>query len=226
MAPNSNRVDFPIDNEVISSLTTQVGFLNYQEVDVELGEPNVLVRYADMLNNRLLGERGSLWHVTSEELVDYFMTLIYIRVARVNQEMSRVNSYDKFLVIPSFMLAYLKQVGIAHNDDFGVTLRPKMKSDFVPMQPVKMSEISNQLRVIKSLGIEYSDAMPGTFKGFWDFMSLQYVDGHIAGHNPDVHPGVALAASFVEMLQTEKVFNPLISYGTGTYFSRVVDRLA
>lgn len=226
MSYSNTSADVIQDADVLRVLSEHnSGYIKFQTVDTIFSKPNVLVDYVDVLWDRLLSARGELLNVSREEMLEYILTLVWIRIKHVRDERRDLNDYDRFLTIPAFVSTYLRLIGRATSDELGVEVLPKMDSEFVPLSPEKMKEISSRLRFMRQIGLEFTDVLPQDRRGDWSFMTLQYVGSEVASHSADVHPGVGLAGSFVQMQQVAQVFNPLVTYGAASAYRRVVSRL-
>lgn len=202
------------------------GYIAWREAEVLFSDPKLIREYAETLYERLDCSIGCSFtnEITVDDLVNYFMTLVMIRVDYVNGGSKRSRDYDRFAVIPAFMSQYLRQIGVVISDGLGVTLRPAFAYDHV-LDESAFRRVSASLRKMSGVGLEFTDAMPRNARGNWDFMSLQHLRDCVVSHSDEVHPSVALAGSFVDMKQVEEIFNPLVTYGSVSSYARVVSGL-
>ena len=223
---SSPEGDDLVSSEIASAMAFLApGYLEWRQIEVEFSSPNLLTDYAHALQEqRELYDPESAEVISEQQVLDYLMTLVYLRIAKVRKNVSKFRDYDLWLTIPSFMNVYLKQIGTTIDSSIGVRLDPTF-GDYKVLSPAETRTVSNALRRLASHRFEFTDQFPRDLKGSWAFMTLQHLDDKVVSHKPDVHMGLALASSFIKMEQLGSCFTPLVSYGSVNSYKVVINKL-
>lgn len=207
------------------------GYREWVTIEVRFAESSLLREYAEAFFSALEFEgiiANSMNSPSPEHLELYFHTLLWMRIQKVNGN-SRPRSgnqpYDYFLEMPAFISAYLKQVGRASDNTLGIEFVPVIDEEFTPMDPKAMRYLSDMIRALGPKGYEMTDQFPRDLHGSWDFMTFQLIDDTIVSNQPDIHIGLAVAASLVRMEQTKSLFVPIISYGSVDAYRAMIHKL-
>jgi hypothetical protein len=183
-----------------------------QETSVEVGISPLM----EELARNICAECVDL-KVDEDVLIKYFQTLTALRVDIANREVKdpdwRQNQRHPW-VLPVLFSVALAQIGVVHEVNSGITLRPFNKDEYA-LSVDECRRVSAQLNTITRYGYEVAREIPQTSAGNFDTMSVQLVEQVLRGRAFDpVHPVHAFLAAFLNARHAEALFSPTISYGS------------
>lgn len=213
----ASRNSFQTANDMVRSVSPS--YIEWQNVDVCFGHSDLLVDYSAALVDSVLVELDS-FQLNAQEVEEYLLTLLWIRVNYVNDRVSLVREYTRDVVVPAFWSQYLEQVGTVTLDDFGLKLSPQM--DYEPLSAEVFNQRTIIMRKLSRTTISYAKQLPRDRRGSEKFMTLQRIDNNIVSHRNDVEPWTAFCGAFVATEQLAAVYTPLVNYGSIHSYSRAV----
>lgn len=151
--------------------------------------------------------------ISSDKFLNYFKTLLFLRIARVNSAESQiVRAYIKDqrnYLIPAFVSTLINSIGKATDSDFGFLFVPTttISADEL-LSPSEMVEISTKLKTLNKEGlvcVETGIAM--TPYGELSMMATLNIQGDILSYRKD-HPIYGFYASFLKHTITSDIMNP------------------
>lgn len=213
----ASRNQFKTAEEMVRSVSPS--YIQWHEVPVNFGKPDLLSDYADALADSVLVELDS-FQLNAQEVEDYLLTLLWIRINYVNNRMSAISGYTRDVVVPAFWSQYLEQVGVVTLDDYGIQLFPTM--DREPLSAEVFNQRTIVMRKLSRTSIAYAKQLPRDRRGSEKFMTLQRIDNDIVSHRNDVEHWTAFCGAFVAMEQLTAVYTPLVNYGNVASYGRAV----
>lgn len=208
----SNKFRDVAEHNVAASYISQQTY----EVDM-LGSDCLIDQFAKVEYSAINAEvtrTGGVVTFSENDFVLFCRQAVITRVHWVLGEKYLTHPNDK-IMIPSFLMNIIMQIGLAYEVRLGITLKPKAGlKDVLTIDKVR--EISFFLRSIKSYdgGLGYLKDKTGV----WDFMSMTLVNNQIQRYNADAHPVFALMASVVGPKLVQSVLSPLVRYGDMNFF--------
>lgn len=208
-----------------------VGPAEFDRVQAKfLIEEGALKDYAEALVDNLNATtlvRGE--GLTTDQMVRYLNTLLYLRILMVNHDSQRHRWLDlvPYPTIPAFFAVFLESVGIARDLTLGIEIVPEFGGSAEDvMEPQEFRAFSNQLARFSKAGFEYAETFPRDIEGSWDLMSMQLIHGEIRNHDGKAHVIYALLASLYTQTITEGVLLPRVTYGRVDRFRGLIAELA
>lgn len=166
---------------------------------------------------------------TTDQMVKYLNTLLYLRILQVNRDSSRNRWLDRVPhpTVPAFFSIFLENVGIARDQMLGIELIPEFGGSTEDvLEPQEFQRFSYELARFDRAGFEYATTLPRGVDGSWDLMSMQLIEGEIRNHDGKAHVAYALLGSLYTQTITEGVLLPRVTYGRVDRFRGLVAQLA
>lgn len=141
------------------------------------------------------------FEISTEEFLKYFKTLLFLRVARVNNVTnSAVNGYKNIqrnLLIPAFVHILINSIGRATDTDYGFTFVPQVDINSVDlMSPEQMQDVSRRLVTLNREGLVCTETgVSMNPAGELSVMATLNIQGEILSYKKD-HPVYGFYASF------------------------------
>lgn len=153
-----------------------------------------------------------LFQVTEEEFLKYFKTLLYLRVARVNnvqnETLKAYRSDMRNYLIPAFVSTLINSIGLASDNNYGFSFRPLYSIEGTDvMTPTEMWDVTRRLKTLNVEGlvcIETGIAMSPL--GELAMMATLNVQGEVLGYKKD-HPIYGFYASFFKHQLVDSTIN-------------------
>lgn len=208
-----------------------VGPVEFDRVQAEfLVTEGALRDYAEALvdnlnSTTLVKSRG----FTTDQMVKYLNTLLYLRILTVNRDQTRSRWLDKvpYPTVPAFFSVFLENVGIARDQTLGIEIIPKFggSADDI-LEPDEFQRMSYELARFDKAGFEYASTLPRGIHGSWDLMTMQLIQGEVRNQDGKAHVVYALLGSLYTQSITEGVLLPRVTYGSVDRFRGLVAQLA
>jgi len=151
---------------------------------------------------RLAPSRGlkELDDLTSEDILNYLKTLVWMRVNYVNRvRLKNGENWDVLyhqLAVPSLMYQILICLGKVRDNEFNIEFIPTTTlSESEILSAAEMSVISDLMVRLHQNGLNCVFGMPKEREGELGFMALQHVSNTVVGYRKD-HPVYGFLASF------------------------------
>lgn len=224
-------------NEKIKSAFNDSKLMNKAtiNVSVEMNPSQLLDKMAEEINKdimRLTNFVGSAdYMVGTEDILKYLKTLVFLRVAFVNNELhdmlKNYRSLAKHLGVPVLMYQCLISMGVAYDRDFAIRFNPTYSIDDSDLlSPEEMESISDIFTRLENVGMKIVIGIPRDEAGELDFMALSHVAGEVVGYRRS-HPVYGFLASFFAQKQLSEVTGLMcrVLYGYQTDYSLYVSKL-
>lgn len=166
---------------------------------------------------------------TTDQMVKYLNTLLYLRILIVNRDPSRKRWLDRvpYPTIPAFFAVFLANVGIARDQTLGIEIIPEFGGSAEDvLEPQEFQDFSYELARFDKAGLEYAKVFPRGIDGSWDLMTMQLIQGEIRNQDGKAHVIYALLGSLYTQSITEGVLLPRVTYGRVDRFRSLVAELA
>lgn len=207
---------------------------NLLEVVVEL-TPSRLFKDASRVysleSQRVIRFTGNESFIISEEQFEkYFITLLYLRVMRVNNVQNNTTSMYRGdmrgYYVPAFVHTLLTSIGIAVDRDFGFKFVPSVKIDANDLLSAEeMRAISSKLSILSREGLTCVDTgVSMRPEGELSFMAVLNISEEVLSYKKD-HPVYGFYASFFNHQIVDSVMNPSqfrIRYGSEAEYATYV----
>jgi hypothetical protein len=208
--------------------------VGYDEVKVVIDPTSkVLEAYVEELYFNIqtsVSLTGGNFGVTEEEFILYCHTLVKYRVDYVcsgrGKSVKVPFGPTERIVVPSYLSCVLQNIGRAVHAEFGLEFMPEMKEGLKYLEPDEMRRISNSLKLLKGIGLEYAEGYSRNKDGSLDFMTMSLMDGMVRNISKDPHPVYALLSSTLGVRGVETVLSPRITYGNVDHLTSLVRGLA
>lgn len=153
------------------------------------------------------------FNISSDSFLKYFTTLLYLRVARVNNNQNNtVKAYAADLrnyLIPAFVSTIINSIGKATDSDYGFMFVPTTDISVEDLlSPSEMRVISRKLETLNKEGlvcIETGIAMSPY--GELSMMATLNIQGEVLSYKKD-HPIYGFYAAFLKHSLISDVMNP------------------
>lgn len=193
--------------------------------EVDFSKPN------DMLEDytRLLVSEGNRLspvakkdYFSAMELTRYLQSLLWIRVSLVNNTLPRDYAViAKTACIPILWAALIDLVGVATDEDFGITFKPVMTINAeMLMSPSEMVEMSHRIKALERNGFRQTTSGVGRqVEGDLGFMALNHIETEVVSYRRD-HPMYAFFSSFFNLQSLETIIGmkSRIAFGSKDQF--------
>jgi len=201
-------------------------------VDVDLSvTTKMLDEYVRILlteANRIAGVHHQDFFELSE-MLRYLHTILWVRVNNVSNSLPREYlPVSKMAHIPILWAAVIELVGVANDEDFGISFRPKfdIKSDKL-MSPSEAMEFSRLLGSIERNGFKQTTTGVGRqAEGDLGFMAMSHLESVVVSYRRD-HPMYGFFSSFFQLQTLELLtgLRPRIVYGSKDQFQLYLSAL-
>lgn len=183
---------------------------SFESISVEIDPKMMLNDYAKAYVqefHRRNPVRAEAVGLTEEELYDYFVGLIAIRIESINGG-CKVWREAKQLLIPSWIEFTLSQIGEVVDVDRGLRFIPTLKHQ---IDINKLLAVSDKLRAFIADGVSlHKDAFPRGTEGDPETMSMAIIGQYVYSQTKDAHPIASYVASFLGFkLMEEATFKML-----------------
>lgn len=183
---------------------------SFELISVEINPKMMLNDYAKAYVqefHRRNPARAEAVGLTEEELYDYFVGLIAIRIESVNGGCKAWRE-AKQLLIPSWIEFTLSQIGEVVDVDRGLRFIPTLNH---PVEIDKLLTVSDKLRAFIPDGVSlHKDAFPRGTEGDPETMSMAIIGQYVYSQSKDAHPIASYVASFLGFkLMEEATFKML-----------------
>lgn len=203
-------------------------YRKWRVVKVHFSEPVLVRDYAELLSERLAFSVSVKRSFDPEELVEYFTTLVALRISYVNNarfiDAERTldrRMYNDSVTVPDIINVILNQVGRVVDQELGYEVIPVM--DKTPLlEPKRFNQLSIELRDLRALGVAYSMVLPRDRQGDPLFMTLQLADNVVVGSDPKVHPTQVFLGAFFKATQEDAVIQPLLDFAEVSSLRRII----
>lgn len=181
-----------------------------EEITVQLNPQIFVEGYAkaylgEMVRRNPMRAKASA--ITADDLQDYFMSLIAIRMEQI-QGHCPVWRQAKELYVPAWIQFVLSRIGRVVDVERGLMITPSMKSEY---DIDKMLSVSNRLSVFKSDGIAIlKDAFPRSIEGDKDLMMMAIINGYVQSMTSVPHPIQSYISAFLGMRLEEEATYKLL----------------
>lgn len=179
-------------------------------VDVELAPSDLLYHLAKCYHLEIQRLNTSQVNLINELSVDdvfkYFNTLIYMRVGRINHELSpEFNKVYRRVVVPTMVYQLARAIGEVFDSEYGIRMFPgyTVKSDEI-LSVDSMLDISDRLKMLQTNGLSQVDGLPNESDGDLDFMVMNYVDGDIFSYRRS-HPTFGFLSAFFKRRMSQEI---------------------
>lgn len=207
---------------------------NLLEVVVDLAPSRLFqdaARVYSLESQRVTRFTGNDNFVISEnEFERYFITLLYLRVMRVNNVQNNVtNMYRgdiRNYYVPAFVHTLLTSIGIAVDRDFGFKFVPSVtvEADML-LSAQEMRMLSDKLSFLSREGLTCVDTgISVRPEGELSFMAVLNISEEVLSYKKD-HPVYGFYASFFKHQVVDSVINPShfrIRYGSEDEYATYV----
>lgn len=166
---------------------------------------------------------------TTDQMVKYLNTLLYLRILTVNHDHLRHSWLDQvpYPTVPAFFAVFLENVGVVRDQTLGIEIVPEFGGSAEDvLEPQEFKHFSYELARFGKAGLEYATALPRSVEGSWDLMTMQLIQGEIRNQDGKAHVVYALLASLYTQTITEGVLLPRVTYGRVDRFRGLVAELA
>lgn len=207
---------------------------NLLEVIVELTPSRLFkdaARVYSLESQRVIRFTGNESFIISEEQFEkYFITLLYLRVMRVNNVQNNTTSMYRGdmrgYYVPAFVHTLLTSIGIAVDRDFGFKFVPSVKIDANDLLSAEeMRTISSKLSILSREGLTCVDTgVSMRPEGELSFMAVLNISEEVLSYKKD-HPVYGFYASFFNHQIVDSVMNPSqfrIRYGSEAEYATYV----
>lgn len=167
--------------------------------------------------------------LTTDQMVKYLNTLLYLRILTVKRDHSRNRWLDQvpYPTVPAFFAVFLENVGVARDQTLGIEIVPEFGGSAEDvLEPQEFRRLSYELARFGKAGFEYATALPRGVEGSWDLMTMQLIQGEIRNQDGKAHVIYALLGSLYTQTITEGVLLPRVTYGRVDRFRGLVAELA
>lgn len=204
----------------------------FSEVPVEVDfNSEVLLTYSEELFNNInmaVSLKGGNFMIEEEEFMKYINTIIKMRIDYVRGYRVMCGPTERF-VVPAFLSLVLSNIGRARHLDYGIELVPKLVGDLKGQVFDKQADfmtVSNALRLLRGIGLEYAEGYSRDKEGSFDFMTMTLIDGIVRNISKEPHPVYALLSATLNVRGIESVLSPRITYGNVSHLANLVRGLA
>lgn len=230
MATSNSKLAIEQAKATVDALGIRPEPVDFQVHRVTLNPENstVFQEYTEALVHNLNAQAeayGSSLRVGLDEMRSYLLRLLRERVAQVTRDGKQLIGRSS-VVIPSFWVIVLENVGRASDETLGLTLIPEMEDIHEFSTYSDIDAFSSKLRAFSRYGLSFGDQMPRDLTGSWEFMTCQVIKSFVLRHDSSCHPVYALVASTMEMNSLGAVITPRVQYGHTEHFRQLVREFA
>lgn len=173
---------------------------------------------------------GVIDELSVDDVFKYINTLIYMRVGKINHELSP--SYLRLyrrVVVPVMVYQLSISIGEVQDDDYGINLFPAytVNGDEI-LSADSMLDISDRLQMLETNGLAQVQGLPNDVSGDIEFMVMQYVNDEVLSYRKS-HPVYGFLSAFFTRRMSEEITQGIsrIYYGdVNTYRTQLAKVLA
>lgn len=210
-------------NTVVVEVTLEPSNLFREAANVYFLEGERVMRFTSNPN----------FSISEDEFLNYFSTLLYLRVARVNgvQDATTKNYMADFRTynVPAFIHNLLSSIGKAIDYDFGFEFVPKVKVDVNSLLGAsEMRDISKRLAMMAREGLVCVDTGISLLPtGELALMATMNISEEILSYRKD-HPIYGFYAAFFKHNLVSEMLDPKmlrIKYGSANDYNMLVQQI-
>jgi hypothetical protein len=169
--------------------------------------------------SRLNRSGSHIYDVLDEELMyKYFNTLVWMRVAYINNEktFSPYREVAQFVAVPVLVYQLIISIGRVHDVEWNIHITPRYTTDGDDLLSVdELTQVSSLLRGLENNGLKQVIGMPNDKQGDFEFMVMNHINNRITSHRVS-HPVYGFLAAFLESTGSRAIYDQVqrIHYGT------------
>lgn len=172
-------------------------------------------------------------YISNETMKSYLRTLVFMRVAYVNNKISReYNQIKEQLVVPSFFSIVLAAIGNVDDKENGVVLVPEYQYEeeqapLLFLSPSEMIATSSKINRLVEDGFKAVKQWTKDKEGILDFMALTIVEKTVKSYRRGSKTYAIFASLFSRMaIQQATGLNYRVTYGKTSQYALDLSALA
>lgn len=198
----------------------------FTNVEVKIDPTDLLQDFSSAFYYELFRTQDRLVdkvEITSEELNDYFLGILYLRILDVEKN-NKFKKFESQILMPAWISFAISQIGEVIDTDYGFKFVPTM--DFDKLDIDALMKTASKLKYFQDAGVELlSRAFPRTTDGDPNFMTLAVIKGEVRSYHKDNDPlSIYLSAFLDSTIKEQNTLSSLyrISYQDVDYVGQVL----